>query len=48
MSDRIKYLVRIFFPVQIVASEGLVLEKWATFDPFWPLGCPPKKSKIII
>ena len=38
----------IIFLHKFAASGGLLLEKWAIFDPFWPLRCPPKWSKLMI
>ena len=31
---------------KFAASRRLLLEKWAIFDPFWPLGCPKKDQNL--
>ena len=42
----VRSLVRNYFSVQIRSFWGLLLEKWAICDPFWPLWCPKKGQNL--
>ena len=48
MSDSIQSLVRNYLSMQICSFWRLLLEKWAIFDLFWPLGCPKKDQNLFV